>query len=208
MLSFLMFVGPLFLTVVGTHVVVAILIMAFSRLKATVRHVSEGRVSSLRLLRPSAQRIISALNHCLNLLPQNILLTPFHFAFDGSQEVSLAYETKILLGWAWQSIARGAPSNSRAHKLIEELTALDMLGPGKQQRSPGGAMKVGGCPGTHTTHRPLLGLPQKTKLSFGQWGKSPSVTVLYPCHLHPSHADIPSLQLRCHALPLGCQLSG
>lgn len=40
MLSFLLYLGPLFLTVVGTHFVVAILVMAFSILKATVKNVS------------------------------------------------------------------------------------------------------------------------------------------------------------------------
>ena len=69
------------------------------------------------------------------------------------QEVSLAYETKILLGWAWQNIARGAPSNSRAHALIEELTALDMLGPDKHHQRSTGVMQVGACgPALHTSH--------------------------------------------------------
>ena len=51
-LSFLRYLGPLFLTVVGTHFVIAILIGAFSNLKATVRNVS-GIRSGVYFLTPS-----------------------------------------------------------------------------------------------------------------------------------------------------------
>ena len=51
------------------------------------------------------------------------------------QEVSLAYETKILLGWYWQTVRNGAPSNDRAMGMLTWLTALKVF---EEPRSPQG----------------------------------------------------------------------
>ena len=40
------------------------------------------------------------------------------------QEVSLAHEAAVVVGWSLQRVFKGAPSNPRARKMLADVTAI------------------------------------------------------------------------------------